>query len=245
MEALGINLGYLVVQIFNFLFMLVLLSALAYRPVLNMLKERKERIAQGLEDARVASEARENAEEEAEKILSKAQQEASEILREANQRAERTAEEIREAAAREAQERRETAIIEGEQAKERMLGELRGQVASLAIAAAQKVIGEALDEKRQRILIESFFSGIKQGRVEVLVGEEISGKSAMVTSAVPLTDAEKVVIREDILDQLGASASISFRVDPNILGGVVIKVGDKVIDGSVSGKLGALRETLA
>jgi F-type H+-transporting ATPase subunit b len=37
---------------------------------------------------------------------------------------------------------------------------------------------------------------------------------------------------------------ISFKVDPSILGGLVIKVGDKVLDGSVAGKLDGLRQTL-
>jgi F-type H+-transporting ATPase subunit b len=37
---------------------------------------------------------------------------------------------------------------------------------------------------------------------------------------------------------------VSFKVDPSILGGLVIKVGDKVLDGSVAGKLDGLRQTL-
>ena len=86
MEGLGINLGYLIVQVFNFLIILVILIAWVYRPLLNMLAERRERIAKGLEDARVASEARENAEAEAEEILAKAQQEASQLVREATER---------------------------------------------------------------------------------------------------------------------------------------------------------------
>jgi F-type H+-transporting ATPase subunit b len=37
---------------------------------------------------------------------------------------------------------------------------------------------------------------------------------------------------------------VTFRVDPSILGGLVIKVGDKVMDGSVAGKLEGLRQNL-
>jgi F-type H+-transporting ATPase subunit b len=61
MEALGINLGFLIFQVLNFSIVLVLLYAWAYKPIINMLKKREETIAKGLEDARVASEARENA----------------------------------------------------------------------------------------------------------------------------------------------------------------------------------------
>ena len=51
MEALGINLGYLVSQIVNFTLLAVLLYFVAYKPILRMLDERSERIKKGLEDA--------------------------------------------------------------------------------------------------------------------------------------------------------------------------------------------------
>jgi len=79
MEALGINLGYLFVQIFNFLIVLVVLRAWVYKPVVGLLEKRRETIAQGLEDARVAAEARDNAEKEAESVVAAAQQEANKI----------------------------------------------------------------------------------------------------------------------------------------------------------------------
>jgi F0F1-type ATP synthase delta subunit len=46
-----------------------------------------------------------------------------------------------------------------------------------------------------------------------------------------------------VLAKVGAQA-VTFRVDPSILGGLVIKVGDKVMDGSVAGKLDSLRQNL-
>ena len=244
MEGLGINLGYLVIQIFNFLIVLVVLSAWVYKPVVNMLKTRREKIAQGLEDARIAGEARANAEKEAEDVASNAQQESARIVREATERAEEVRREIREAAEAEAVEIRVAAQEDAEGEKVRILGELRGQVAALSIAAAQKVIGESLDSKRQHALIAEFFSGVKSGKVVTLEGESISGASAEVTSALPLTEEEQGIVRDDIVKELGDSATISFRVDPNILGGLVIRLGDKVLDGSVAGKLEGLRQSL-
>ena len=88
MEALGINLGFLIFQILNFTIVMILLYAWAYKPIVNGLKKRQETIAQGLEDARIAAEARSNAEEEARVILTEAQSEASQKVREASERAE-------------------------------------------------------------------------------------------------------------------------------------------------------------
>ena len=102
MDKLGISLGFLLFQIFNFAILCILLYAWAYKPILKMLEIRKQRIAQGLEDARIASEARENAEQEATHILAEAQSKASKLIREATDRAEVAALEIRAAAEAEA-----------------------------------------------------------------------------------------------------------------------------------------------
>lgn len=244
MEQLGLNLGYLLVQVFNFLIIFVVLRAWVYKPVLNLLEQRRETIAQGLEDARVAAEARANAEEEAREIISEAQTEANQKVREATERAERAASEVHAEAEDEIAQAREAAMTEAREERERILGDLRGQVASLAMAAAQRIIGEALDEQRQHALIEEFFSGIRDGRVIMLEEARISGRSAEVTSAVPLTDEEKDTVREEVLSKLGTQATVTFRVDPAILGGLVIRVGDKVIDGSVASKVESLREAM-
>ena len=126
---------------------------------------------------------------------------------------------------------------EAELERNRILGDLRGQVAALAIAAANKLVGETLDEKKQRALIDEFFSGVKGGKV--VVADGLTGDSAEVTSALPLTSAEQQSVRKSV-----SVKEVSFKVDPSILGGLVIKVGDKVLDGSVAGKLEGLRQTL-
>jgi len=244
LEALGINLGYLFVQILNFAIIFVVLRVWVYKPILGLLERRRERIAQGLEDARVAAEARANAEKEAQAILGRAQADANQKVRESAERAEQVAREIHAAAEKDAAAVRQAAAGEAEQARSAALGELRGQVAALAIAAAQKLIGESLDEKRQRHLVQEFFSGIKEGRVVVLEGETLQGASAEVTSALPLTEAEQDTVRKQLAKPLGAGAPLSFRVNPAILGGLVIRVGDKVIDGSVAGQLEGLRQSL-
>src|SRR5665647_1035562 len=94
MEKLGISLGYLVFQILNFAIICLLLYAWAYKPILKMLDNRKQKIAQGLEDARIASEARANAEQDAAKILAEAQNKANQVIRESTERAETAALEL-------------------------------------------------------------------------------------------------------------------------------------------------------
>ena len=237
MEALGINLGFLILQILAFAILFLTLNAWVYKPMLDIMESRKQKIAQGLEDARVASEARANAEKEAAKVLAEAQTEANNIVREATERAASAGKDVKAAAEAEAAKAREVAMVEAELERNRILGDLRGQVAALAIAAANKLVGETLDEKKQRVLIDEFFSGVKGGKV--VVANNLTGDSAEVTSALPLTSDEQQSVKQSVLVK-----EVSFKVDPSILGGLVIKVGDKVLDGSVAGKLESLRQTL-
>jgi len=243
MAALGINLGLLIVQIIAFIIVFLTLNAWVYQPMLNMMESRKQKIAQGLEDARVAAEARANAEKEAAKVIADAQTEASKIVREATERASLAGQDVKATAEAEAAKAREAAVAEAEVERNRILGDLRGQVAGLAIAAANKLVGESLDEKRQRALLDEFFSGVKSGKLIVLDGANFQGESAQVTSALPLSQDEEQAVRRDVLSKAGAK-EVHFRVDPSILGGLVIRVGDKVLDSSIAGKLEGLRQNL-
>lgn len=243
MEALGINLGLLIVQIIAFIIVLLTLNAWVYKPMLDMMETRKQKIAQGLEDARIAAEARADAEKQAAKILAEAQAEAGKVVREATDRAASAGKDVKAAAEAEAAKARTAAVAEAELERNRILGDLRGQVAALAIAAANKLVGETLDEKKQHALIDEFFTGVKSGKVVVLDDASFKGDSAEVTSALPLTDKEQESVKKEVLAKSGAK-DIAFHVDPSILGGLVVKIGDKVLDGSVSGKLEGLRQTL-
>ena len=244
MEALGFNLGQFVVYLLNFVIVMIVLTAWAYNPVVKLLNERRQKIAQGLEDARIAAEARANAEKEAQKIIAAAQAEANKRVAEATERAEKSAADVRTAAEEERARILKAAQEDAALERNRVLADLRGQVAALAVAAANKVIGETLDEKRQHALIQEFFSGVKAGKVIVLAGETVTGAAAEVTSALPLTSKEQEAIKRDLSVQLGGAPSVAFKVDPNILGGVVVRVGDKILDGSVAGKLEGLRASL-
>ena len=242
MEALGINLGFFLVLLLNFIILTIVLYAWAYRPILRMLDDRKAKIAQGLEDARVAGEARANAEKDAQKILSEAQAEAARRVAEATQRADKAAADVRAAAEEEKARIMKAAADDAALEKERMLADLRPQVAALALAAAQQVIGDVLkkEDKYARTLIEEFFSGIKADKVTLLEGVSAGGLAAEVTSALPLTDKEQSAMKKD----LAGASSVTFRVDPSILGGLVVRVGDRIIDGSARNKLEGLRQSV-
>lgn len=233
MDALGINLGYLLMQIVLFVILLAVMWGYAYNPIIRTLEERKARIAKGLEDSRQAAIARDNADAEAKKIMDAARAEAAQIRSDAAVQAEESAQGIIDEANKEAKSIVENAREDAEEERNRILSELRGQVASIAIAAANKLVGEALDEKRQHDLIAEFFAKVP---AEV---SGMRGDSAEVTSALPLTDEERNNIRNTL-----NTDSVNFKVNPSILGGLIVRVGDRVVDNSVASRMESMRETL-
>ncbi|MBX3059111.1 MAG: F0F1 ATP synthase subunit B [Anaerolineae bacterium] len=233
MEALGINLGYLFMQIVLFTILLFVLRGYLYNPIIKVLEDRKARIAKGLEDARQAAIARDNADAQAKKVLDEARAEAAKIRQEAAGQAEEQARSILAQANEEAKAVVASASSDAEAERNRILADLRGQVASIAIAAANKLVGESLSEERQRSLIADFFAKVPSGVAAM------SGDAAEVTSALPLTDAEQANVKSAL-----KAATVTFKVDPGILGGLVVRVGDQVVDGSVANRMSALGESL-
>ncbi|NDJ84667.1 MAG: F0F1 ATP synthase subunit B [Chloroflexi bacterium] len=232
MEALGINFGFLLMQIFNFLLIFWLLRTFLWKGLINTIDERRAEIEKGLEDARIAADARENAEKEAENIRAEARSEAQKIIAEAHSRAEESAKEVTKEAEQEAETIRAEARQQAEQEREQLLADMRSQVISLAIAAANRLIGKSLDEKKQKEIVSDFFSKAPENVKNI--GEEIE-----VVSALPLSDTEKNKVK----DATGAS-KIDYKVDPSLLGGLIIRAGDRVVDGSVRSSLNAMRTEL-
>ncbi len=244
--SMGINGPFLVSQIVNFLILFALMGVFLWKPLMGNLDKRRDMLEKEKKDAEALSEARANIEAERERALGQAREEGQQVLAEARNQASAMAER----SAQEARQKEADILVQArqdaEEERNRILGEMRGQITSLAIAAAQKIVGATLDEQRQQALVESFFSGIRDGRVEVLPEgvEAGAGEAVTVTSAIPLTGEQQVSVQQDLAARLGEGSLITFRVDPQILGGLMVRVGDRVMDGSAAGQLERLRQSL-
>jgi F-type H+-transporting ATPase subunit delta len=67
---------------------------------------------------------------------------------------------------------------------------------------------------------------------------------AQVTTAEPLTADEEAMVREQLAKMTGNTIEITSTIDPDIIGGIVVRIGDQVIDGSVRNKLERMRTRL-
>jgi F-type H+-transporting ATPase subunit b len=162
MGELGINPFYLAFQLINFLLLVFLLHRLLYRPVLNILDQRKERIREGQEAAERARTEAEELRQEYEQQLDESRAHARKIIDDATVAAERLREESVANAQQEAQRildrGREELRADIEQSKR----ELRQEIASLSVAVAGKLIQESLDSEKNRELTARIISDMDE-----------------------------------------------------------------------------------
>ncbi|MCJ7715306.1 MAG: F0F1 ATP synthase subunit B [Anaerolineales bacterium] len=241
LSAMGINGPFLISQIVNFLVMFGLITVLMWKPARKRLDERQAMLQKQVEDSEAAAAQLEQVGGERENVLVEAKKEAEKIVAQAYERVET----IKSDASEEAKKIIQKAQVDAKEEETRLLKGVRDQVAALAMAATQKLLGDALDEKRGKALIDEFFSSVKGGKIVVFEGDDFQGKAAVVTSALPLTDKEKKVIEKDILQRAKGDLEISYEVDSGILGGLTIKLDDKLFDHSVSSQLAGLRARLS
>jgi F-type H+-transporting ATPase subunit b len=153
-----INLFWIIVSAANFIVFFLIVRSLAFKGLTDTLETRRSRIEQGLKDAEQARRDRESGEQERLAALTEARREANEIIN----RAQKVASETREAdiaATRDELGRmRERAAAEIETEKQRAIAELRGEVTDLALAAAGRVVGDAMTSDRQRRLVADFLA---------------------------------------------------------------------------------------
>lgn len=145
--------GTMWVQILNFLILVAVLAKFCYKPILNVMKARQERIANDLESAAKAKEAAEASRKEYEAQLANARREAQTIIDKAVKQADANTQaqlsELRTQLAREKEQAR-LAIL---QEREKAMRELRQDMVSISIAMAGKVVARDMNTEENTKLV--------------------------------------------------------------------------------------------
>lgn len=141
-NAFGIDARLIIIQIVNFTILMVALGYFLYKPILKLLKEREEKIAQGIKDAELAAGAKAEADSEKQVVLSAAHGEASAIASRAKTAAEAKTAEILSTAQDKAVQVLKEAEAKSELLKKQALAESEKEVAELAILATEKLLKE-------------------------------------------------------------------------------------------------------
>jgi F-type H+-transporting ATPase subunit b len=163
-EGLGITIPSLIAQLINFGILFVLLSVVAYKPLMKMFDERSRRIKESLEQAEQVKAQSAKAEEELKKQIEQGRKEGQEIVA----RAMRSGDELKQKARLDAQKEGEALIAaaRGEIKRERdeAITEIRREFADLALTAAEKVIDRSLDKEAHRDIIDKVLEQSKPNK---------------------------------------------------------------------------------
>ncbi len=134
--------------------------------------------------------------------------------------------------------------------------EYRALLASPAISKEERLnaLDAAFRGKIPDVLLGVLRMMVARGHVAALnrmaedyneLSRQYRGESvAIVTSAVPLKEAEMVVLRDKLVKKLGRRVTLSCHVDPSLIGGVRVEVDGRVIDGSIRNKLDEIKEVM-
>lgn len=144
----------LAAQVVNFLVLLFILKKLLYKPLLKVLKERRETIAQSLKNAEEIEKKLLKTEEDREKVIEKAAKEAKKIVEEATRSGEVIIEDARKTASKDMEDILEKGRQEIVMERERMQSEMRVQFAQVVETGLKKVIEGMFDPKKQKEMIE-------------------------------------------------------------------------------------------
>lgn len=155
----------MVIQIINFFVLLFVLKKFAYKPLLEMMEARRNKIITDLDNAEKAKKAAEELRFEYEKQLSQIKQDAQAMLDKANKTANDMRDEI--LAQARAEQERLLSVARDQIAREqqRAIEELRDQVANISLLVAQQVVLQKLDEEKDRLIVDDVLSKMenKQG----------------------------------------------------------------------------------
>jgi F-type H+-transporting ATPase subunit b len=144
----------LIGQMIAFVCFVMFCMKYVWPPIMAAMAEREKKIADGLAAADRASHDLELAKEKAVERLTQAKHEAAAIVDAANKRSGQIVEEAKNAAIVEAGRVKASAQAEIEQETNRAREQLRGQVAALSLAGAEKVLGAAIDQKAHADLVD-------------------------------------------------------------------------------------------
>ncbi|WP_075983184.1 F0F1 ATP synthase subunit B [Bacillus massilinigeriensis] len=154
----GINTGDILFQLLVFLVLLALLKKFAWGPLMGIMKQREEHIANEINEAEQSRLEVQKVLDQQQELLKEARLEAQNLIEGAKKQGDVQRDEIVALARTEAERIKESAKLEIEQQKEKAVAAIREQVASLSVLIASKVIEKELTVEDQEKLINEYIN---------------------------------------------------------------------------------------
>lgn len=150
----------LIAQIINFLILVAILTKVAYKPLMQALADRQAKIADSLETAEQEKQAAEKLRQEYLAQLAEARTQAQAIVEKAAKLAEQTKEQMLKEAREESARLLKATQEEIARERDLAIAELKGEVVTLAVAAASKIIAQNMDDTANAKIVDDFINNL-------------------------------------------------------------------------------------
>lgn len=248
---MSINISDMIFAIINFVIMVFVLKKFLYKPILKVLDERKS-IVQSLhnETHKYNKEAKVDR-QKAEEILEQAQKEAKQIIEKAMKEAEKEKNAILEETKDTSKAMLLKAKSEIAKDKEKALQELSEEVGQIAVALAERLISRVINKEDSQKLIDQF---IEELHGETCIKElkeclakldkEYEEVEINTYTVEELSKEQKQKLIDKFTNLLGKKVKIRNVLDQSILGGMIIRFEDFVLDGSLSKGIAQIQQEM-
>ncbi|GJL74711.1 F0F1 ATP synthase subunit B [Nitrosomonas sp.] len=217
-------------QIINFLILVWLLKRFLYRPVMQAMDRREQRIFEQMDDAQAREQ---KANEKMQHYLDKMNELArtrEEILAKTQEKAEQQKRQLLDEARQEVAKTRVHWQKQARQEKEELLDNLRLQVSNAVQGIARKALGDLADIGLEEQIIHSFIGRLtsldKESRALMLGSSEGPAEAARIASAFELDSSARSRLTRAIHEHLIDGIEVKYSESPELLCGITLTVGE-------------------
>lgn len=227
-------------EVLNFIVLAYVLHRLLYRPLREAIDRRREATARAEAEAQKARQEAEVLQKELEKQLAALEQKRQEAIHHAREQGENERKKLLADAEVVLQQRREEARQILEQEHREALVAVRGEVVGQAFELARRLLSEATDQSLHRQLalrLVRALEEVPEAERELLRAHLRADDGALLETAQELDGSTLEQIGKAVTVLVGKPVSLAVTTRPALLGGIRLRVGGQVWDGSVSGQL--------
>ena len=157
---LDVNPGLMIWTVITFIILLIILKKVAWKPILTALDKRENDIKESLAQAEKAKEEAKKILDENQANLAKAEEESRKIIEQSRTYAESLKEQMIKDSKEQAKKIVDEASSEIQRKKDAAFEELKGQIAQIAVNAAEKIIRESLDAQKSKQVIDKYLNEV-------------------------------------------------------------------------------------
>ena len=229
--------------VINFVILFGALFLITRKMIVRMFKERKEKIAQDLEQSHQADLESQRLSTDVAQARDQARQQEDTLLAETRAQVERSSREAEKLRTEEADALRRNAIQTEKQLRSQMHGQVSAQVIRQVASQAGETLKTSTFAPERQALVERYIEQVKEVVAampsDILNMNELKKLNISIASPEPLTDEEMKKVTQILCETF---LSVRNEVDDGLVGGVRMQVGDTVYDGTLAHQLDRLSQ---